>query len=380
MKSLKKMASLAMTGLLAVSALPVVTLAYTSRGASDPKFDQVLNMDSSVTQAPNVTVSYSVEPIENAPSAVTINNVVFTSTDKLTNGTITKEGTMDIKVNDGDNSITKPGLYLYLVTANVTVGADKTTFTGGEERMLKVIVGYETDGNQVPTGNLKVLQANLMTFDGTNKSEGFTVEKGRDKDKVNLRLTKTVKGNQADKDHYFGFKVTFTGTPGTQITMDYTNATSDIKDVSNIDLAPGDKNNATTQNHWVQQLTGTIGDTNVTEVMVYLKHGETVVFKDIPEDVTYRIEEVADDKPEAKYTTTWSVEGTEDGLQKSPTGGDQNSTNNILIGRTDDHVKFVNSLNATVETGVVTTMAPFASIMVIAALGYVAVKATKKED
>ena len=381
MKNFKKVTAAALTSLLAVGVIP--TIAFAAGSASDATFNQVLDVGTETT-APNVTIKYAVTPLNSAPAdAITIPDAQFNASDSVVEGKVSKNVQMNIQT----DKFTSAGVYTYKVkaTATSTTNNVTTSFTSGnDERILELIMGYETNADGVPQGDLKVLQAilkNVNTGDtaGT-KNDGFTVKTDRENELVNLQLTKTVKGNLADKDHYFGFNVVFTGTPGTQITVNYDHATEDLSGESNIDKAPGDVSGPS--DTFVQPSTITIQDNGEASNMIYLKHGQTVEFQNIPENTTYKISEVANDQPESKYTTTWSIAGVDgnEPNKSSTTKADDNETGTIKIGRTSDHVTFVNSLSATVETGVVTTIAPFATIMVLAALGYVAVKATKRED
>ena len=384
MKNFRKVTAAAITGLLAVGVLPTTVFA----AGTNPTFKQDLVLEEATQVTSDITVTYDVTPKNGAPAAINIPSVTFNSGTTLTDHKTSKDVTINVNIQkDGTETtaITKPGVYEYTVRATTTT--DKATFTTGNSRTLKVVVGYNTTDGIPTSSTMEVLQAVFVNDTGTAKADGFTLEVGRDLDNVSLKLTKQVKGNLADIDHYFAFKITFKGTPNTQITnINYNQATKTLSetDLKNTELLPSDKN-ALNNNMLVQPESVDIGANGTGEIIVYLKHNQTVEFPQVPENVTYKIEELENkdnvEQPESYYDTTWSITGVDsgNGVDKS-TGSENNSTGEIKIGRTADHATFVNSKNASVDTGIVTTIAPFATVMVLAALGYVAVKATKRED
>lgn len=383
MKNFKKISSVAMSGMLLASVLPTVAFAtsYPTGSADDKTFTQYLYLDDSETTVPNVTVHYSVEAMTSGAPSVSIPDAVFGGGATTTvNGR--KGASKTVTMNIG-NLPSTPSTYTYKVTASTT--ASGVEFTDGTIRTLELITGYATDNDGVPTGNIKVLQAILKSENNQSKKDGFVVEKERELVNTNLLLTKKVEGNQADTSHYFRFNVEFEGEPGTEFKADYATATSQLdRNNDNVDWNQ-DNDDGNQSGTYYQTTQITLDETGHAQVNVYLKHNETVKFVNVPENLKYQIfemEKLEKDKLESVYTTSWSIEGVEsgNGTNKSSNGGDKNETGQVIVGRTEDHVTFVNKLNATVDTGVVTTIAPFASMMVVAALGYVAVKAKKHED
>lgn len=382
MKNLKKLASVAMTGVLAMGVVPTVAFAQID---SSKHFTQTLETDATNTTMTNVTMSYTATAKGNAPAnAVSMDNVTFNISDLTSTSGDKKTGSKNVPIKIDMDKFSKAGEYQYDVTATTTDG--KTTFTDGNHKVLHLIVGYATDSNDIPTGNLKVLQAILKTDAGT-KDNGFTAEKEREKSTSDLKLTKVVKGNLADKTKHFAFEIVFTGTPGKKYDISYAEAQQlfegqDLADLQAEEvLTSQDATYATENGLFGQPLRLTISANGTGKVNVYLTHNQSVTIAGVDEDVQYVIREVDnDDSPESDYNTTWSIEGCETAGGDRSQGSDDNETGTVTIGRTNDHVTFVNSKNATVETGVMTTVVPFAAIMTIAALGYVAVKASKRRE
>ena len=154
MKNFKKISSVAMTGALLASVLPTVALADTT-----PQFTQSLLVDSEVTATPSVTIDYTVTPNQTGGPTVTIPSVTFGSGDNLSISEGKKMAQKQVSINIS-NLPTHAGTYTYTVTGRTTV--DGVTFvSGGDTRTLELKLGYAVDGQNVPTGSLKVIQAIL---------------------------------------------------------------------------------------------------------------------------------------------------------------------------------------------------------------------------
>lgn len=156
-----------------------------------------------------------------------------------------------------------------------------------------------------------------------------------------LEITKKVKGNQASTTKEFAFEIKLDGADGTyKITGD----------------ADGGKDAAT-------EIVVTDGEGTGT---IYLKHGDTANIY-IPEGVSYTIKETTDG-----YTASATITG----------DAKANFATDTVTGEMDADgatVEFVNTLDGTIPTGVLLTVAPFAALA-LAGIGGAAVVLKKKKD
>ena len=150
-----------------------------------------------------------------------------------------------------------------------------------------------------------------------------------------LNITKTVKGNLADPDQYFEFKVKLTG-----------DSTKQYKESYNI-----------TKTSYAQNPTTiAVGE----EKTVYLKHGETITIPDLPYGVSYTVTETAD----PKYTTT-----------------SENTSGSISSAETT--ASFTNTRTGTIDMGVNLDSIPYAlafAVVVIAAGAALLFRKNRKQD
>ena len=151
-----------------------------------------------------------------------------------------------------------------------------------------------------------------------------------------LAVSKEVTGNLGDREKEFDVTVTFTAPAGEQIKSKITY----VEDGKTIEVA---NNKATIQ----------------------LKHGETIKFSNIPEGVTYTVEE-------ADYTT--------EGYKAAVYAFSDNAklVNGGVTGANDDTVTITNEKDVPVDTGIVMDSIPFVMMLVIAAVGLVAFTAKKR--
>lgn len=138
-----------------------------------------------------------------------------------------------------------------------------------------------------------------------------------------LNITKTVKGNLADPDRYFEFKVKLTGDSKKLYKESY---------------------NITGGSYAQNPDTISVGE----EKTVHLKHGETITIPDLPYGVSYTVTETAD----SKYTTT-----------------SENTSGTISSAETT--ASFTNTRTGTIDMGVNLDNIPYvlAFIVVVLAAG-----------
>lgn len=147
------------------------------------------------------------------------------------------------------------------------------------------------------------------------------------KEKYNLSVNKTVKGNQGDKTKQFYFTIDFTGTDEV-----------DIPD--SIEYERGAKK-------------GTV-DVKNNQTSFMLSHGETILLKDIPAGIEYEVKEI------------------------DPDGYVVSSKNESGVIDTDKEVFFVNTKNVGIPTGAMTNTVAIVMLILLCTCGIVVLKMEKK--
>ena len=143
------------------------------------------------------------------------------------------------------------------------------------------------------------------------------------KEKYNLSVNKTVKGNQGDKTKQFYFTIDFTGTDEV-----------DIPD--SIEYERGAKK-------------GTV-DVKNNQTSFMLSHGETILLKDIPAGIEYEVKEI------------------------DPDGYVVSSKNESGVIDTDKEVFFVNTKNVGIPTGAMTNTVAIVMLILLCTCGIVVLK------
>lgn len=380
MKKIAKMLTMLLAAvLLAGAVLPKASaFTYTAVNGTSMTFDKYLIMDADA-HVPNATFQFTVAqgsaiPATTGKMAVlagigtpTIADVTFAP-----GGTTytTKQGTDDVTLTAGQMyakktvtvsfsgiSFPEPGVYRYIVTEIATDNLGVTN-DASAARTLDV---YVTDNG---SGTLQVSSYALHTGTeapaaGTNNGSADVTSAGdklSDKsagytntyDTSNLTFSKTVTGNQASRDKYFKFTVTISGAvAGTVYDVDLTHADASIS---------ANPNPATTciTAAVTQPDTLTVGtDGTVTQVF-YLQHGQSITIKGLAKGTDYTVTEDAEDYK-------------------------QSSTNaSGTIASADVTAEFINTRDGLVPTGVLLTVAPFAAVMLIGAVGIIVMLVKKR--
>lgn len=221
------------------------------------------------------------------------------------------------------------------LTVLVTYNADHSALVS-ELYLTQTTAGEGTQTSQIEINNNSV--AKVDTFVNT-------YEVGH------LNIEKTVAGNLGSQTEEFEMTVTFT---------------SEKPVMSDITCVDGSTQAAP------QTIAFGTGWTEKT-VTIYVKHGETVSFKNIPTGVTYTIEEAAKHgegtdgfNPNSAADTDYKVEYT----NKTGTIA-TNSTINAAVKNTKE---------TTVETGVVLDSMPYVLMLTAAVLGMAALMGKKRYD
>lgn len=365
--------------LLVAAALPsAFAFKYTAVAGTSTTFYKYLVMDVDAN-VPNATFAFTVAPgtaiaaTENRVAVLagigtpTIAEVTFAPTDSTTAGlpsdtdTATagqQYATQTAKVDFSGISFTEPGIYRYIVTETATTNQGVTN----DESATRTLDVYVTDND----GALEVSSYVLHTGTdapaaGTDKGSADvsnTGDKLGDKsagytntyDTSNLTFSKTVSGNQASRDKYFAFTVTIRGAvAGTVYDVDLTKA--DVNISANPNDATTCIGNAVTQ---PQRLTVPAGGT-VTQVF-YLQHGQEITIKGLAKGTEYAV-----------------TENPEDYKQTAP----DNASGTIVS--EDVTAAFTNTRSGVIPTGVLLTVAPFAAIMAVGAVGILVMVGKKRK-
>ena len=301
------------------------------------------------------------------PSRSLIADVTFAPTDSTTAGlpsdtdTATagqQYATQTAKVDFSGISFTEPGIYRYIVTETATTNQGVTN-DESETRTLDVYVtdndgALEVSSYVLHTGtDAPAAGADKGSADVSNtgdklgdKSAGYT----NTYDTSNLTFSKTVSGNQASRDKYFAFTVTISGAvAGTVYDVDLTKA--DVNISANPNDATTCIGNAVTQ---PQRLT-VPADGTVTQVF-YLQHGQEITIKGLAKGTEYAV-----------------TENPEDYKQTAP----DNASGTIVS--EDVTAAFTNTRSGVIPTGVLLTVAPFAAIMAVGAVGILVMVGKKRK-
>ena len=378
-KHARFLATLLAAVLLVAAALPsAFAFKYTAVAGKSTTFDKYLVMDVDAN-VPNATFAFTVAPgraiaaTENSVAVLagigtpTIAEVTFAPTDSTTAGlpsdtdTATagqQYATQTAKVDFSGISFTEPGIYRYIVTETATTNQGVTN----DESATRTLDVYVTDND----GALEVSSYVLHTGTdapaaGTDKGSADvsnTGDKLGDKsagytntyDTSNLTFSKTVSGNQASRDKYFAFTVTIRGAvAGTVYDVDLTKA--DVNISANPNDATTCIGNAVTQ---PQRLT-VPADGTVTQVF-YLQHGQEITIKGLAKGTEYAV-----------------TENPEDYKQTAP----DNASGTIVS--EDVTAAFTNTRSGVIPTGVLLTVAPFAAIMAVGAVGIIVMVGKKRK-
>ena len=296
------------------------------------------------------------------PGDTTANNenTMVKNYDKTTEKYALKTATLDFsKVR-----FTEPGVYRYIITESgtnqaITNDADLTRVldvyvndASTETEKKLTIAGYVLHSNENDEPDVAAGKdaGSTGTYVAT-KSQGFTNEY----DTSDLTFKKEVAGNQASHDKYFKFTVKITGAvKGTVYTVDVTGADDQSQKNAATIADNAEKENVKTM---------TVEEDGTISQDFYLQHGQEIKIQGIAKDTKYDVTENEEDyKSEAKAVTGYAdeVSGT--------------------IASKDLKTSYKNTRSGVIPTGVIMTVAPFAAVTLLGAVGMVTIKMRKKED
>lgn len=244
----------------------------------------------------------------------------------------------------------------------ITVNVPAYSKVGQYEYTITEVAGNTQGVTYDTTTALDV--AVLVTYNYTDKKLDVVAEVKQDasgnkqKDLYNqydvgtLTVSKTVTGNLGDQSKYFGIDVTFTPGQGKAVWSDISiSSTSYTGTPANPTVISG--------NGWTQAQT----------VTVYLKHGETITFSNVPAGVTYAVAEQA-------VHTLGGLNGDE-GYTATYTG----QTDTIAKDATKA-AAVTNEKKTNINTGISLDTLPYIVALVVVAVGVVLfiVRRRRRED
>ncbi|WP_026508905.1 DUF7601 domain-containing protein [Butyrivibrio sp. MC2013] len=233
---------------------------------------------------------------------------------------------------------TKPGIYHYVVTEDVT--ADKHYHFDTVARDLYLYVVNGDNGLEVSGAEMfKRGEDGAAVKPGSaeNKNDTFVNTYGELGDEAlnefnDLYVTKTVTGDMADMNEYFDFEITVVSYEGERTTYMYTidYADADMEDVTDGKLTSG-------------------------QAMSFkLKNDDKLTVQNLADGDTYLVAESSDDFNQDGYISSCSVNGQD---------LDGNMTTAQTMGNEDVTVEFVNEKNSISPTGVVVEFGPYIAML-----------------
>ena len=282
----------------------------------------------------------------------------------------------EVKVDFSGVSFDEPGVYRYVLTETQS----PASYIGivNDEATTRVIDVYVTDNNgalQV-SGYVMHAAADDIAMTQTNGTDGVNPagkSKGYNNDYIthDLTFSKNVSGNQASKDKYFKFDVVIKGAlPGTKYDVSGITGSNPTAD------ATVGTNSATLPEYRGQQNATvlTAGQDGTATASFYLSHGQSITINGIPDTAKYSVTESKEDYKPA-VTITGDTEASQ--AEESTTLKVNDEESGITADTTD---AFVNTREGVVPTGVIMTVAPYATVVLIGGVGATLMMRKKDED
>lgn len=192
-----------------------------------------------------------------------------------------------------------------------------------EEYFVRVAVHYNNE-DKLEIANVKLFNGDVLKVTGLQNSYSA----GR------LMVQKVVTGNMSNRNDEFNVKVTFTAPQGKKIKLPI-EAKSEENSVGDV--------------QWE-------GDEQHKTATFKVKAGTKTVFTNIPEGVTYKVEEQ-------------KASGYDDPVYK--TNSKENESSGTITGGTADEVIIRNNKSTQIDTGVFMTNLPYLLVLAAAVVGFV---------
>ena len=367
MKRFTKIMAILMVTALIMSIAAISASAYTPVAGDDTlSFNKFLIVDSDA-RIPAITFNYTIAPgtavaadsANNKPAIIagvgtpTIGSASFASgetayttvqgTDEVTLDSGEKYAKKTVTVDFTNVQFSQPGIYRYVITEstnadNKAVSYDTQTSGTARTRYLDV---YVIDNNSTLEVSEYVMHTTAdvveaATSPAPDKSSGFVNEITSH----DFTFGKEVTGNQGSKDKYFKFTLTISGAQA--------NTTYEV-DLTGAEAAPT-QTAATVYETMSNPATITTGSHGVVTEYFYLKDGQYITVKGLPDGYMYELSELPED-----YTST-------NGISAAVSGSTayQDPVVNTTGVSADIKTGFTNDRSGVVPTGVLLTIAPFA--------------------
>lgn len=295
----------------------------------------------------------------------TIADIEFTANDaKAINGLfIKKTGTVDFS----GVTYKEPGVYRYVVTetgeAQGVTHEDKAHKPEDRTKALDVYVTDDGDGNLVVSSYVMHDNEYAMAKQDLDDKDANFEHLLTTSD---VTLSKKVTGNQGSRDEYFQFTVTIDGADnGTKFIVDLTNADETTK-----------TNAVNTTTHENPKMLTAGEDGTITQDF-WIQNGQSIIIQGLGGKTGYTVTEA-----ENAYKTKIDVEGDTTNAEKNDIAAvvDSKVVTDAAV-TADTIVKYTNSKDGTVPTGIIMPIAGATSIMLIggAGVGYFILKNKKRE-
>ncbi len=373
MKRFKKiMAIIMVTALLMTIAAISASAAYQPvSGDNSTSFNKFLIVDGDA-RIPAITFSYSIAPgtaveanaANNTPAIIagvgtpTVGTAVFTSGETAYTSV---QGDDEVSLDSGEKyakktvtvdfrsvQFSQPGIYRYVITENTNADNKAVTYdtqTSGpaRTRYLDVYVEDENGSGTLAVSSYVMHETTdvVVNNDGDqkadDKSSGFVNEITSHE----FTFGKEVTGNQGSKDKYFKYTLTISNAQA--------NTTYEVN-LAGAESAPT-KTDATKYTTMSNPSTITTGSHGVVTEYFYLKDGQYITIKGLPQGYFYELSEDAED-----YTGSNGIAAANNATNTAYTDPVVNTTGVSA----DINTGFTNDRTGVVPTGVLLTIAPFA--------------------
>lgn len=282
------------------------------------------------------------------PAGASITNATFTTGDATTTGTPTesddrtqKYATKEVTVTLTAANFTKPGIYRYTITESGSVSG--VTDDVNATRTLDVYVEYKEGSNTDLKFKYYVLHVGTGNPNTAAKLNDYTNTYATN----DLTLTKTVTGNQGDRDALFDFTVTLKVASGAAytVTLPQNGESSNLAKLEDTDKD------------------GTITAT------YKLKNGQSITINDMAPTDKFAIEE-SENAAKQGYQISYQLDSNP-AVQSRTLGETEMAT-------TAHTVTFTNNRQGSVPTGVLLEIAPYIALAVVVIAGFVVLFATRR--
>ena len=257
-----------------------------------------------------------------------------------------KYATKQVTVSFSGITFSEPGIYRYIIseTASAAHAAAGLMHDNDTDRVLDVYVvdnngalevaGYVMHKNDEDVNiNATMGPADVATAGAAldDKTDGFTNEYNT----KDLRLSKTVSGNEASRDKYFEFTVTATDVADADV---FAVSIADDSDANTNDGSADATSGTAKTGGTIEANAGKTNPATVTGAQLkagqkfYLQHGQNIVVRGLPLNASYTLTENAEDYASAVMSgkTNSGVIGTVAGTNKVAEAGFTNTRDGII--------------------------------------------------